>query len=450
MRICQVVNGLPPETTGGTEIYAAGLAKELVRQGNAVSVFTRSGRPDRAEYEVHSTIEDGVNVARINNNLTDAGEFSGTYKNLNISDAFGDWLDKLAPDVVHFQHLIYLSTGCVQEAAKRRIPILMTLHDYWLICQRGRFLKPDLSICPGQTDLGCAQCFSHLLDPRTAVLNSLLGPWLRKWPAIRDIVRRLFGRRASSRKMPVVAVQQVTNRMEHIRELCQSISLFLAPSLYLRQQFVDFGVPQDKIIYHECGLDFGGLKTQQSTPKGKTLRFGYIGLVDPVKGVDLLVEAFQPLREAELRIYGAEARYAPYPDERRFRRQVLRSSRIHLMGSYKRADLGRILSEVDVVVVPSIWYENAPLVIREAFLAQKPVITANFGGMREWVDDGKNGLLFRPRDVQELRRAILRFVEEPDLVSRLSQNFPAVRSIREDAEILYRHYRELAEESQSR
>lgn len=448
MRICQVVNGLAPETTGGTEIYAAGLAKELVRQGNAVSVFTRSASPNAAEYHLRNTIQDGVNVTEINNNLTHAGAFSGTYENPNISEAFATWLDKMVPDVVHFQHLIYLSTSCVREAAKRNIPILMTLHDYWLICQRGRFLKPDLSVCPGQTDLGCAQCFAHLLDPRTAVLNSLLGPLLRKYPSFRDIVRRLFGRRVSSRKMSPVAVQQIRQRMEHVRELCQLISLFLAPSRYLRQQFLNFGIPEDKIIYHECGLDTNGFEDPKSTRKRGALRFGYIGVVDPVKGVDLLVEAFQPVQEAELNIYGAEARYAPYPDERRFRRQLLRSSRIQLMGSYNRTELGQILSEVDVVIVPSIWYENAPLVIREAFLARKPVITADFGGMKEWVEHGVNGLLFRPRNIQELRRTILRFVEEPDLVSRLSRNFPKVRSISEDAEILCRYYRDLTEKSQ--
>jgi glycosyltransferase involved in cell wall biosynthesis len=116
--------------------------------------------------------------------------------------------------------------------------------------------------------------------------------------------------------------------------------------------------------------------------------------------------------------------------------------------SYKCADhsCGRRLRQwvqVDVVVAPSIWYENAPLVIREAFLAGKPVVTAAFGGMQEWVRDGINGLLFRPRDVLDLRRTLERFIVDLDFVRRLSNNFPAVQSISADAYALEERYGEL-------
>ena len=229
----------------------------------------------------------------------------------------------------------------------------------------------------------------------------------------------------------------------------QSVSLFLAPSRFLREQFVAFGIPPEKILFHECGLQ---TDTIQPAPKTlapqknggeRSLVFGYIGVVDPVKGVHLLVEAFQTLPQAELRIYGGEAAYAPYPDEKRFRSRLANSARIRCMGRYEQHELGRILAEVDVVVVPSIWYENAPLVIREAFLAHTPVITADFGGMREWVTDGVNGLLFEPRNIDDLRQKMMRFITEPDLVARLSRAFPAVRSIRADAALLEQHYRRL-------
>jgi glycosyltransferase involved in cell wall biosynthesis len=88
---------------------------------------------------------------------------------------------------------------------------------------------------------------------------------------------------------------------------------------------------------------------------------------------------------------------------------------------------------VDVVVVSSIWYENAPLVIGEAFLAGKPVVTAAYGGMQEWVEDEVNGLLFRQRDVDDLRRKLARFIAAPGLGERLARNCPAVKSIDEDA-----------------
>ena len=180
-----------------------------------------------------------------------------------------------------------------------------------------------------------------------------------------------------------------------------------APSRFLREQFVAFGIPPEKILFHECGLQTDTLRpapkalAPQRTRGKRPLVFGYIGVVDPVKGVQLLVEAFQTRPQAELRLYGGEAAYAPYPDEKRLR------------------------------------------LIREAFLAHTPVITAAFGGMREWVRDGVNGLLFEPRNIADLRQRMRRFITEPTLVARLSRAFPAVRSIRAEAALLAQLYRRL-------
>ena len=445
MRIVQLVNGLPPEALGGTETYAAALAKELARQGHAVSVFSRCARPQQPEYALETTLVEQVEITRVNNTLRENRTFADTYRNDTIAAHFGALLDRFAPDIVHVQHLMYLSTTCIDEAVRRAIPVVMTLHDYWLICQRGRFLKPDLSVCPGQTDTGCAQCFSHVLNPGLSRLHGLLKPLLGQNSWLRARLRRLNAARSATRAVSPAAQDQVRARMAHVRELCKSVALFLAPSRFLRQQFVAFGIPEEQIVFHECGLQTTHLRAAEKTaPKGR-LSFGYIGVVDPVKGVDLLVEAFQSLPQADLRIYGGEAAYAPYPNERCFRSQLTNSPHIRYMGRYDNQELGRILADIDVVVVPSIWYENAPLVIREAFLARTPVITADFGGMREWVRDGVDGLLFQARDVADLRRQIARCITEPDLVARLSQAFPAVRSIAEDAALLAQHYRRLVQ-----
>lgn len=443
MRVVQVVHGLPPEYLGGTETYAAALATEQARQGHSVSVFTRRASREQPEYQVETTTVEQVEITRVNNTLRESKTFPESYENENIAACFGQVLDRFKPDVVHFQHLMYLSTTCVHEAMRRRIPVVMTLHDYWIICQRGRFLKPDLSVCPGQTDAGCAQCFSHLLDRHISTVHHWLKPLLGRQPWLREQLRRWYGKHAASRPAPSAAQQQIQTRMAHVRALCESVALFLAPSRFLREQFVAFGIPPEKILFHECGLQTEAIRPAPKTAGKRSLVFGYIGVVDPVKGVHLLVEAFQTLPQAELRIYGGEAAYAPYPDEQRFRSQLASSARIRCLGRYEQHELGRILAEVDVVVVPSIWYENAPLVIREAFLAHTPVITANFGGMREWVRDGVNGLLFEPRNIDDLRQKMRRFITEPDLVARLSRAFPAVRSIRADAALLEQHYRRL-------
>lgn len=444
MRIVQVAQGLPPRSLGGTETYVAHLANALARRGHEVHVFARTADPTLAEYAGHTTTHDGFGVNWINHSFSRLDSFTHSYLNPTIAQRFGDFLDACAPEVVHFHHLMYLSTSCIQEAARRGIPVVMTLHDYWLICQRGRFLKPDLSQCPGQTDEGCAGCFAHLLHSTLAPAYQRLKPLLGSRSWVRDLLRRTHGRYVAVRPPSSRAVQQIHQRMAHVREVCQDVSLFLAPSQFLRDQFLAFGIPQDKIIFAECGLPPLQAQVEATKRTTSSLVFGYIGVVDPVKGVHLLVEAFAPLRDAELRIYGGEADYAPYPDRNRFLTQLRGSSHIRRMGRYENHELGRILAEVDVVVVPSIWYENAPLVIREAFLARKPVITARFGGMQEWVQDEVNGLLFQPRDVEDLRRTIVRCIAEPDLVQRLSHNFPPVKSIDEDAQEMETRYFTLA------
>lgn len=471
MRIVQVVQGFPPENLGGTETYAAQLSYQLLHCGHEVYVFSRNNNPARAEYELDAVERDGLRITRVNNTFRRLATFTQSYDNPEISRRFGAFLDAVDPEVVHIHHLMYLSTGCVQEAARRGIPVMMTLHDYWLICQRGRFLKPDLSLCPGQTDDGCARCFAHLLAGRLTPLYQRFKPAAGTYLWVRDFLRRLHAKYIAVRLAPPQAREQISQRMQHIHALCRQVSLFLAPSRFLRERFIAFGVPPEKIIFSECGLPplvsdsngaqvchselepdggeealnqietrerFLGLRPQNDGPR--PLIFGYIGVVDPVKGIHHLVEAFEPLTTAELRIYGGETDYAPYPDRRKFLAQLRRSSHIRLMGRYEHRDVGRILGAVDVVVVPSIWYENAPLVIREAFLAKKPIVTAAFGGMPEWIQDGVNGLLFRPRDVADLRRTLERFIADPSLVAQLSRHFPVVQSIAADAEVIERHY----------
>ncbi len=468
MRIVQVVHGFPPENLGGTETYAAQISSALQGRGHEVHVFTRSNDPHRPEYAVERLVRDGLPITWVNNTFRRLGHFAQSYDNPEITRCFGTFLDATAPDIVHIHHLMYLSTGCVQEAVLRGIPVVMTLHDYWLICQRGRFLKPDLSLCSGQTDEGCARCFAHLLAGKLTPVYQRLKPAAGTHLWVRDLLRWAYAKYVAFRPAPAHAREQIHQRMQHIRELCQHVSLFLAPSRFLREQFIAFGIPPEKIVFSECGLPplaFDSTVTDgmarlpyphpSPLPKGegssvgvtkdesrqKPLVFGYIGVVDPVKGIHHLVEACEPLTNAELRIYGGETDYAPYPDRGAFLAQLRRSPHIRMMGRYAHHEVGRILREVDVVVVPSIWYENAPLVIREAFLAKKPVVTAAFGGMPEWIHDGVNGLLFRPRDVADLRKTLARFIVDSSLVTKLSGHFPAVQSIAADATVLEGYYR---------
>ena len=118
---------------------------------------------------------------------------------------------------------------------------------------------------------------------------------------------------------------------------------------------------------------------------------------------------------------------------------------VTLVGQYERRELAQLMASVDWVIVPSIWWENSPLVIQEAFLCRRPVICSDIGGMAEKVGHGLNGLHFRTGDPEALAQAIRQAVGEPDLWRRLRAGISDVYSMEEHVSALTQLYRELAD-----
>jgi glycosyltransferase involved in cell wall biosynthesis len=174
------------------------------------------------------------------------------------------------------------------------------------------------------------------------------------------------------------------------------------------------------------------------------VRFGYIGSLHPHKGVELLLRAFLGLRgEASLHVHGS-AFHSPVSHSYWSRiRSAANSGHIHFHGAYQNDQVREILAGLDVVVVPSLWYENSPLTIQEAFLAAVPVITAGEGGMAEQVQHGRNGLHFRLGDVADLRARLQQVVDRPELIAELRQGIPPVPDMREHAAAVLQLYHSL-------
>jgi len=154
-----------------------------------------------------------------------------------------------------------------------------------------------------------------------------------------------------------------------------------------------------------------------------------------VKGISLLIDAFNEVHhsKAELNIYGR------LPSSSMYLKKHCENLPIYFRGGYNYKDIAKILSNIDVLVVPSIWYENSPLVIHEAFLAKIPVITSNLGGMAELVTHEKNGLLFEPGNVEDLIEKMNVFINNPKLIEKYSKE-TYVRSIQEDVEEIEKLY----------
>jgi glycosyltransferase involved in cell wall biosynthesis len=450
MKIIQVIHGFPPYSMGGSEIYTHNLSRELAKQ-DEVFVFYRIANPNRPEYDTRFTKSNGLNLFAINNTLKLYDSFKRTYKNDPISKIFESFLEEIKPDIIHVQHLMCLSTTLVEEAKKKKIPVIFTLHDFWLLCHLGQLLKLDLSICHGPQDTECARCMPPQLVIK-GTFNKALNMMRRsgsifKSKVLQGALLKAFHRHYGKtlyflqKKRNV----QMRNRNIHIKEMCSLVDLFISPSNFLRLKFEDFGIPKDKIIYCPNGFNLE-LFSSFSRKKSQNIRFGYVGTFIPSKGIHILLDAFNNIKtkNVELRIHGTSLSYHQgFIDYPAYLRSLGKRDNILWFGEYNNKDIAQILSEIDVLVVPSIWYENAPLTIHEAFMASVPVITSNIGGMKELVNDGENGLLFQVGDSIDLATKIQMIIDDPELLKKLQQGIKAVTPINEHAMHIRKLYRSL-------
>ncbi|MCX5867823.1 MAG: glycosyltransferase [Proteobacteria bacterium] len=174
MKILQIIHAFPPQSIGGSEIYTRNLALALAKKGAEVLVLTRVNNPAQKEYLTSSHSDDGFQVFAINNTFKYCTSFELTYKNQIINGIYAKLIDNWKPDLVHFEHLTCLSTTLVKETSRRKIPTVFTLHDYWLICQRGQLLKKDLSLCEGPNRENCYACLGEqlILGKSTKLLST--------------------------------------------------------------------------------------------------------------------------------------------------------------------------------------------------------------------------------------------------------------------------------------
>lgn len=399
MKILKVIHGYPMRYNAGSEVYSQTLCLGLATH-HEVHVFTReedSFAPDYRLRVEHDPDNPAITLHVVNNPRN-----KDRYRAAGIDQRFAEVLDRVRPDVVHVGHLNHLSTSLLREAANREIPIVYTLHDYWLMCPRGQFMQmfPEdpnnlWAACDGQEDRKCAErCYARYFGGGPEDFESDAGYWT-DW---------------------------VARRMKHVREMVELVDVFIAPARYLHDRYRDaFGLPARKLVYLDYGFARERMAGRRRT-EGEPFTFGYIGTHIPAKGIHDLIRAFGMLRgDARLRIWGR-----PNGQETKALKAIAATlppgvaERVEWLSEYRNQEIVQdVFDKVDAIVVPSVWVENSPLVIHEAQQARVPVITANAGGMGEYVHDEVNGLLFEHRSHASLAEQMQRFVDDPKLAARL-------------------------------
>jgi glycosyltransferase involved in cell wall biosynthesis len=435
----------PSVRPGGAEAYALELHRHLAASGEVRSVFLAKGGPPLSHA---GSVHLGTHVAPVDDRpdeyffFTESWDYDwtlGTIPNDKrlYTKHMRAFLRAIQPDVVHFQHTMFFGYDLLREV-KNTCPdaaILYTLHEFMPICHRqGQMLrKTDDTPCMRESPRRCNECFPEI-DQQTFFM----------------------------RKRFVQSQMAVVDR-------------FIAPSEFLAQRYVDWGLPAEKVQVEEYGRTppAGEARIQ---PRAHRDRFGFFGQLTPFKGLQVVLEAIAELHadtsaqqdpllaaleraagpqasdasrthtdgdepQPHVRIHGANLDLHPGQFQNRIAELLERAGKhVTFIGAYDHDDLAAHMAEVDWVVIPSIWWENSPLVIQEAFHFGRPVIASDIGGMAEKVTHDVDGLHFRANDPTSLAATMRRAASDPDLWERLRGGIRPVYRMEEHAQRLSEMY----------
>jgi glycosyltransferase involved in cell wall biosynthesis len=417
MKIVLPVHHFPPKFSAGAELYTFRLARWLQQQGHVVHVVTVDSIK-QGSYEKLGVEDDnyqGVPVSRLSFNVYAApldSHFKKVWEFNNplLGAWFKDFYARYKPDLAHFQAGYLIGAAPLFAAQEANVPVILTLHDYWFLCQRITLLKGNDTLCDQEPNspTGCTWC------------QALRGQTARR--AERYLGKSVGKVLAYSTRHLRREVAMFTERHHVLPKALQVPRLVIAPSKFLASKYADL-VPANRLLVSGYGLDLSRFQSVAASWHDSTnpFRIGFIGQIAPHKGVHLIIQAFRALqangRQLELHIYGDPKLFEVYAQQ--CKDLAAGDDRIHFHGRFENARVVEVLRSFDVSVVPSTWYENAPLAILESRAAGVPVITSRLGGMAELVQHELDGLHFTPEDAADLARQFQRILDEPELLPRL-------------------------------
>lgn len=415
-KILYVSHNHPTIRPGGAEAYAYELYR-AVREGDDFEplFLARTGPP----VSISSRYHEGTLLTGVNDDpnqyffYTDTLEYdwlNGTPRGkAALIKYLREFLLAQKPDIVHFQHTLFFGYDMLREVRQTLgddVPILYTLHEFLPICHRnGQLVRTTTEKpCMEESPRRCHECF------------------------------------------PEVSPQSFFMRKRFIQSHMSVVDRFLAPSQFLRDRYVDWGLPADKVVFE----DYGRLPVEPAPipERRKRNRLAFFGQLSYFKGVNVLLRAMKRLQEEDvdvhLSVHGANLELQP-DDFREEFAELLEATKdsVTFEGEFDHDRLPSLMADADWVVVPSVWWENSPLVIQEASQHRRPVIASDIGGMAEKVHDGVSGLHFKAGDPASLAETIRGAVESKRLWSELQRRIEPVYAMDDHVRSVSRHYEDL-------
>jgi glycosyltransferase involved in cell wall biosynthesis len=411
VKIAHLLGWYFPDSVGGTEVYVEGLCRRLRSAGHDVLIAA----PDSHHAVPERYLHDDVPVFRYA--ISDTPTRDEAYHRVPVrgADKLYRWLKEERPDVLHV-HSITTGVGLpeIREAHRLGIRVVLTCHlpGFGYMCRTGELMQWGRVPCDGivipskcascnLTRLGMAQPFARLAGAVPVPLSGVL--------------RHLPGRIGTTLGMS--ASVQEYEQME--RELFELVDWFVVLNDTARRMLVANGSPAGKLVLNRLGLSHVKVARKSAPalrPTKRPVRFGYVGRLHPSKG---LVELAHALRAIPAGVDFRLDIRGPMIDEdsRAFAAQlqalVAEDARVTIGPGIPGPDVPALLAELDLLLCPSMWFENGPTIALESIAVGTPIMASRVGNLAEIVEDGVNGRLVAAGNVEAWARAMTEAATDP-------------------------------------
>ncbi len=402
-KVLIIAHNHPDFFPGGAEIFAYDLFK-AIRTHTEYKPFFLAATDSNCR-EAHADTPFQMLVDSEDEALFWGGAFDYFYQSQQILNFmyldFKNFLAELKPDVIHFHHTIRFGLEAIQ-IARQTLPdvkIVLTIHEFILICNRdGQMVRKDNNeLCESAAPDKCHQCF------------------------------------------PEYSPQQFKMREEFIKAHLDLVDQFISPGHFLAKRFVDWGLPQTKITVLENARHIYEPAPHRTLGQGERRNvFGFFGQIHPYKGILLILQAVDYLvkngcTDFHLELFGNIPKGFPEFEEEFLNSLDKCKNMVNHHGKYKQEEIPELIKLVDWVIVPSVWWENSPLVIQEVFMHKRPIICSDIGGMAEKVKNNVTGLHFRFRNHISLAKTMQKACSSYGLWEGLINNINPCLSIEDSA-----------------
>ncbi len=458
-----IAHAYPPDSSAGVELYTSRLARELGDLGWRSTVLTARLRPGQAQNSVCRETVGGVPVLGLVQNWP-YRDLPEAVDDPALDRVFATLLAEMRPDLIAVQTLFGLSLGFLDVAADQGVPVVLHLHDGWLVCPSGGQRRhPDGSLCLPVDPSRCGACYDRFRhregplerwgrqaaarlpdmvppDALHRVFSALPSPARGALKQMNERGARVLGQLRPPREAQGVD-PRIAARVARVQQAISSCSAAISPSAFLADSLAAEGLdlPPIRVV----GTGVPGVRTP--LPASEPLRVLFLGTFVSHKGPQVLADALASLpEEVAARLRARAVGPAPFPA---WRAEVVARSegRLRIGEPVAPEEVAALLAEHHVVVIPSLWAENAPLVALEARAAGRPVIASALGGLPELVVHDRDGILFPAGDSDRLA-AILTELTDRSRLDSLAGSVTAPRTLADWAGAIVEEWRRVLED----